>query len=79
MSTDLDDLARIKQANFTHHVHHTAQQMVICLAGLREIAKERGISIEDITVEHIVESLAPLDAQIRENAARLRQTPGQKQ
>jgi hypothetical protein len=65
------DLEFIENAHFHHDITFAAQMLVFSSHHLKILAAERGIPMEQITVEHIVQALSHPNEQIREGIRRL--------
>ena len=61
MKKQFVDIEKVKGAGFNPHLEFVATGAVSALHYLRAIAKERGIPMEEITAEMIMENLSQVE------------------
>jgi hypothetical protein len=61
----LRDMKFVKKAKLSDMHQQAAGVMVMSLHELRRIAKEQGVSMDDISAEHIISDLTKLDAEVQ--------------
>jgi hypothetical protein len=65
MNTELKDMQIVQKAKLSPTIKGGAQGLVVALHTLRRIAKEQGITLEQITAEHIISDSSALDAEVQ--------------
>lgn len=67
MSTEDEDLQIVEKANLSPELKDAARMTIMALHTLREFATAKGISMEQITAEHIVKAHCELSAALEKN------------